>query len=70
MGSKGKKSIAFLPEVARQFLTESTIHGLGYLVIARNPVVKALWYFFEFRIKKLKKNNFCGTARFFPHSRF
>ncbi len=48
MGSKKKKSVYLLPEVARQFLTESTIHGLGYLVIARNPVVKALWYYFEF----------------------
>ncbi len=68
MGSKGKKSISFLPEVARQFLTESTIHGLGYLVIARNPVVKALWYVFEFIITNLKKQLLWDSSVFPPQS--
>ncbi len=68
MGSKGKKSISFLPEVARQFLTESTIHGLGYLVIARNPVVKALWYHFEFRKKNKKATFLWDSSVFSPQS--
>ncbi len=36
--------MARLPNMLTLFMKESSMHGLRYLVEARNPVVKALWF--------------------------